>query len=117
LAIKIKSELESNKYIVKEINQNNNTILLDTTADKYDDIRRILKETGYYLDPLKPINIFGKFSIVNQLLEDETVFNKVLDKLATMKLIIKEVNFDPVEIVLDGDLKYKDEINNFIYNL
>ena len=107
----VKAELESHDYAVLKIDMNESSVLIDTNSEHVHKIKRILENINYVVDDQTPILDIVEYTIWDDKLDDEAVYETFSSYLSDKKISMigfNDENFGV--IILCTKIQYKNVV-------
>ena len=109
--VHVKAELEANDFKVLEIDMNENSVRIDTSSTNIHKIKAILDNINYMIDNQTPIVDILEYTIWDDKLDDEAVYETFSSYLSDKKISMigfNDENFGV--IILCTKIQYKNVV-------
>jgi len=98
--LKINAELEANNYKVIKIDMDKNTVIIDTSSDQVNKIKRILDSINYVIDNQKPVLDIIEYTIWDDKLDDESNYEMFSTYLFNQEINIVGFNDEIFGVII-----------------
>lgn len=98
--LKIRAELESNGYEIKEINMNESSLLVNTSISELTNIKTILDNIHYVVDEQQPVLVIEERRLWDEKLISDKTYHVFQDYLQDNGIDMIGFDEDKIEFIL-----------------